>query len=244
MLASLVGLQILNQESSRLSAEFGQYKFVQSVVPQVAYATLSRRDRKASHLAVIGQYEANCDSAGDLAPIIAQHYLDAIEAVPGDPDVEVLKSAAITELRRAATRARSLGSPAEAAGHLSSALMHASDKITQAGLDSELAWALLDAEKYLEAVDHAVRATEVFDELGDPVAAGRARGQDQAGRENRRCRRVGRLVHGPECALRPVWSQLARRRSVGSCRGSGPDEPPASRFGAFAAESDRAQDAR
>ena len=67
VLASLVGLQILNQESSRLSAEFGQYKFVQSVVPQVAYATLSRRDRKASHLAVIGQYEANCDSAGDLA---------------------------------------------------------------------------------------------------------------------------------------------------------------------------------
>ena len=174
VLSSLVRLQILSQESSRLSAEFGQYQFVQSVVRQVAYATLSRRDRKATHLAVIGQFEASRESAGDLSPIIAQHYLDAIEAVPGDPDVEALKSAAITELWRAAARARSLGAPAEAAGHLSIALAHANDRVTRAGLDSDLAIALNDAGKYAEAVDHALRATEAYDDLGDPVAAGRA----------------------------------------------------------------------
>ncbi len=174
VLTSLVRLQILSQESSRLNAEYGQYQFVQSVVRQVAYGTLSRRDRKATHLAVIRLYQTNSDSAGDLAPILAQHYLDAIEAVPGDPDVGMLEVSAIAELQRAATRARSLGVPAEAAGHLSSALAHTSDPRTRAGLEVELAFALHDVGKYSEAVEHAVAATATFDELGDPVAAARA----------------------------------------------------------------------
>ena len=38
-------------QTDRFSAERGQYRFVQSVVRQVAYATQSRRDRKARHLA-------------------------------------------------------------------------------------------------------------------------------------------------------------------------------------------------
>lgn len=174
VLASLVRLQILAQESSRLSAEFGQYRFVQSVVQQVAYATLSRRDRKASHLAVIRQFEPLLDSAPDLAAILAQHYRDAIDAVPADDDVAALKAAAITELQRAATRASALGAPADAAGHLASALPYTSDAVTRATIESELASTLLDAGRYDDAVDHAVRATQSFDDLGDEVAAGRS----------------------------------------------------------------------
>jgi class 3 adenylate cyclase/tetratricopeptide (TPR) repeat protein len=174
VLASLVRLQLLNQESSRLSAEYGQYQFTQTVVRQVAYATLSRRDRKASHLAVVRHYESASDPAGELAPILAQHYLDAVEAVPGDLDVAALEVAAIAELRRAASRARALGSPAEAAGHLSSALVHAVDVAERASLDSELATALNDSGKFSEAIEHAIRATAAFDELGDPVSAGNA----------------------------------------------------------------------
>jgi class 3 adenylate cyclase/tetratricopeptide (TPR) repeat protein len=178
VLASLVRLQILNQETSRLSAEFGQYQFTQSVVPQVAYGRLSRRDRKAGHLAAISQYQADIDggqeAGGDLAPILAQHYLDAIDAVPSDPDVEELTSAAIAHLQKAAARARSLGSPTEGAGHLSAALAHATDQVTRAGLQSELAFALVDAGSYSGAVLHAIRATELFDEQGDTVGAGHA----------------------------------------------------------------------
>ena len=174
VLASLVRLQILSQESSRLNAEYGQYQFVQSVVRQVAYAMLSRRDRKASHLAVVRQYEDHPDPAGDLAPIVAQHYLDAIESMPGDPDVEELEAHAIGHLERAAARARSLGAPADAAGHLSSALEHATDPTTRARLDCDIAWALVDAGKYDRAAEHAALATEGFDDLGDPIAAGLA----------------------------------------------------------------------
>jgi class 3 adenylate cyclase/tetratricopeptide (TPR) repeat protein len=174
VLASLVRLQILKQEASRLSAEFGQYQFTQSVVPQVAYATLSRRDRKASHLAVIRRYEDDNDSGADLAPVLAQHYLEAIDAVPAAPDVRALTASAIGHLERAAARARSLGSPSEAAGHLKTALAHATDDANRARLDCELAGALGDAGSYAEAVVHAARATEWFDQHGDTVNAGRA----------------------------------------------------------------------
>ena len=176
VLASLVRLQILSQEASRLSAELGQYKFVQSVVPQVAYATLSRRDRKASHLAVIRQFEADAAGGGDLAPILAQHYLDAIDAVPSDPDVETLKLAAIEHLEKAARRAQLLGSPTEAAGHIGAALALAGDAESRAGLECELAFALVDAGSYADAVTHAADAARAFDSRGDAVNAGRAAG--------------------------------------------------------------------
>ena len=174
VLADLVRLQILDQESSRLSAEFGQYRFMQTVVRQVAYGTLSRRDRKASHLAVIEEFESEGEVAGDMAPVLAQHYLDAIDAVPGDPDVGTLKNSAIGHLRRAAVRAKSLGSPTEAAGHLMAALAHADDDLVRADLDCDLALSLVDAGDYPSAAEHAARATAAYDAHGDRVAAGRA----------------------------------------------------------------------
>jgi len=174
VLGGLVRIQILSQESGRLSSEYGQYQFVQSVVRQVAYGMLSRRDRKAGHLQVVTLYEANPDGTGEVAAILAQHYLDAIDAMPGDPDVADLASRAIGHLERAARRARSLGSPAEAAGHLLTALEHSADPIARATLESEVAWALVDVGRYDEAIPHAARATEAFDDADDPVAAGRA----------------------------------------------------------------------
>ena len=58
VLDSLLRQQILSQETRRFSAGLGRYSFVQSVVRQVAYSRLSRRDRKALHLAVAAQMES------------------------------------------------------------------------------------------------------------------------------------------------------------------------------------------
>ncbi|HET6654367.1 MAG TPA: adenylate/guanylate cyclase domain-containing protein [Nocardioides sp.] len=173
-LAGLVRLQILSQMASRLSADFGNYQFVQTVVRQVAYATLSRRDRRAAHLAVAAQTEAVTDASGDLAPIIAQHYLDAVEALPSEPDVPDLEAHAILHLERAAARARSLGGLTESAGHLLAALERAHDPALRARLESAVAWALVDAGEYAETVPHAVAAVEAFDVLEDAVSAGTA----------------------------------------------------------------------
>ncbi len=174
LLAGLVRQQILSQMKSRFSAEFGQFQFVQSVVRQVAYATLARRDRRSIHLAVAHQNESVHDPSGELAPIIAQHYLDAVAAVPDEPDVPELERRAIAALERAAARARALGALTESAGHLLLALDRASDVPTRARLDLAVAWALADAGDYVRTIPHAVAATQAFEGLDDVVSAGLA----------------------------------------------------------------------
>ncbi len=174
LLAGLVHQQILGRTTSRFSAEFGQYRFEQSVVQQVAYATLSRRERRALHLRVAGQTEAISDPAGDLAPIIAQHYLNALHALPDEPDVADLRARSIAQLERAALRARSLGALSDCASHLLVALDLTDDTPTRARLDSLIAWALADGGEDARTLPHAIRAQEAYDALGNPVAAGMA----------------------------------------------------------------------
>ncbi len=100
VLGSLVRLQILSQDASRMSAGYGHYRFVQSAVRQVAYGVLSRRDRRAIHLAVLAQMVARGETGDDTAAIRAQHLLDALEAGSGPDDAELRRSA-LDELTRA-----------------------------------------------------------------------------------------------------------------------------------------------
>ena len=174
VLASLVRQQLLGYVSNRLSADYGEYRFEQTVVRQVAYAMLGRRERKALHLAVVRQYESESDAAGDLAPFIAQHYLDAVEAAPSDPDVPELKAAAVAQLTRAANRARALGAQHDAAGHLRAALGLSPDASSTARLRLELADVLLMAGDHDAVIEQAAAAAAGFDAEGDDVSAGRA----------------------------------------------------------------------
>ena len=174
ILTSLVRQQLLGYVSNRLSADYGEYRFEQTVVRQVAYAMLGRRERKALHLAAVRQYQAEADAAGDLAPFIAQHYLEAVEAAPSDPDVPALKEAAAEQLTRAANRARALGAQHEAAGHLRAALELSPDDSSAARLRVELADVLMMAGEYDAVIEQAVVATERFDAEGDDVSAGLA----------------------------------------------------------------------
>ncbi len=173
-IAQLVRLQLLSQESSRFSTEVGQYRFVQTAVRQVAYGTLSRRDRKASHLAVVRQLEQVDDPADELAPIIAQHYLEALDAVPEDADRDQLSTRAVGLLQRAATRAAALGAPAEAVGHLRSALGRSTEVVERAGIELDLARHLYAVTDYEPAIEHATAARDAFDQLGDPLSAAAA----------------------------------------------------------------------
>ena len=85
------------------------------MVRQVAYATQSRRDRKARHLAAAEHLAALPDPSDDLAVVIARHLLDAIDAAPHeDRGSPALAARACTYLERAAARARRVGAPGEA----------------------------------------------------------------------------------------------------------------------------------
>lgn len=57
-LRALVRRELLEVESDPRSPERGQYRFVQSLIQEVAYGTLARRDRRSRHLAVARHYEA------------------------------------------------------------------------------------------------------------------------------------------------------------------------------------------
>ena len=61
------------------STERGQFAFVQSLVREVAYSTLARRDRKARHLAAARHFETLVDQ--ELAGALAMHYLAAYRNV-------------------------------------------------------------------------------------------------------------------------------------------------------------------
>ena len=147
---------------------------MQTGVRQVAYGTLARRDRKAAHLAVVAILEARDNSGGEISPIIAQHYLEAIDAVPEAPDLDQLSSAAVTHLQGAALRASALGAPAEAVGHLTSALERCTDPEVTARIEFDLADQLQRAGRQDEAFEHAGRARDAYDALRDDVQAGRA----------------------------------------------------------------------
>ena len=85
-LAELVRREVLSVSADPLSPERGSYRFAQQMLRQVAYDTLSRRDRKARHLKVAAHLRAAFPGDGEeVADVIARHYLDALDAVPGRP---------------------------------------------------------------------------------------------------------------------------------------------------------------
>ena len=178
VLASLVRKEIIALTTDRFSAEVGQYRFVQAMVRQVAYGTQSRRDRKQRHLAA-AEYLATEPDAADLAVVIAQHLLDALDASgANDPDRVGLEERARDLLEAGAARARALGSHTEAQRLLETALARTveSDRDICARLHAAAALAAIDAGDYPGALSHAGTATALFDGLGLPIEAGEAAG--------------------------------------------------------------------
>ncbi|HJQ43572.1 MAG TPA: hypothetical protein VJ831_10840, partial [Jatrophihabitantaceae bacterium] len=173
VLAALTRAEIFSTVMSRLSAEYGQYRFVQDIVRQVAYGTLSRRDRKARHLAVAAYFETLPDTGGENAPMLAQHYLDAVESsADTDADLTDLRAKTVAHLARAAARADTLGAPADALRYLELALAQQPDDATAAELHKNAAWAGQLAADGDVVKAHARAAMEYFERVGDVIAVG------------------------------------------------------------------------
>ena len=121
-LADLVRREVLAISADPLSPERGSYSFVQHMLRQVAYETLSRRDRKARHLAAAGWLRRAFPEDGEeAADVIAAHYLEALHAVADDPDTVAIRGQAIGMLVRAGQRAERTGAPAAAAASYAAA---------------------------------------------------------------------------------------------------------------------------
>jgi class 3 adenylate cyclase/predicted ATPase len=180
-LAELVRREVFSVSADRLSPEQGSYGFAQNMLRQVAYDTLSRRDRKARHLKVAAHLRAAFPGDGEeVAEVIARHYLDALDAVHTDPDAGDIRGQAIAALTRAAERAGRTGAPAAAAVSYATAA-----KLTQAdaaggqhaaaaALWEHAARAAVTNADWVTTVEQAARAADLYRQGGHSRAAARA----------------------------------------------------------------------
>jgi len=191
-LAELVRREVFSVSADRLSPERGSYQFAQQILRQVAYDTLSRRDRKTRHLMVATHLRAAFANDGEeVAEVVARHYLDALHAIPGDPDTAEIRSHAIGALIRAGERAERTGAPALAAASYATAAelaaLATADRSPEAtgGPSAGLLWeraakAAAEDAGWAKAVEHARGAADFYAAAGD--ARGTARAQVIAGK--------------------------------------------------------------
>jgi hypothetical protein len=179
-LGELVRREVFTVSADPLSPEKGSYGFAQNMLRQVAYDTLSRRDRKTRHLKVAAHLRAAFPGDGEeVADVIARHYLDALEAIPDAPDAGQIRGQAIGALTRAADRAGRTGAPARAAASYAAAA-----RLTQAGIPGgdpaaaalweRAAEAAVTGADWAGAAEQAGQAGELYRQGGDARAAARA----------------------------------------------------------------------
>ncbi len=167
-LRALVRREFLSVEADPRSPERGQYEFVQSVVHEVAYGTLARRDRRTRHLAAARYVDSLGDDA--MATVVATHYLEAYRAAPDDEQGRVIRAQARVALRAAADRSERLHNYAQAVRDLDRTLELTDDPAERAGLLAHQAELNEADARYVEAIATATLARDAYEALGDTRA--------------------------------------------------------------------------
>jgi class 3 adenylate cyclase/tetratricopeptide (TPR) repeat protein len=177
LLDSLVTKQVLAFEDDERSPERGQYRFLQGLVQTIAYGTLSRRDRKASHLAAARHLQETAgDALGDVADVLASHFLAAAKADPEAPDAPKIRASARETLAEAGRRSLSLALGREAQHAFDQAAELADDDEDRAILLEQAgraAWHEADPDGARERLEAAIALHAAG---GRPQAAARASG--------------------------------------------------------------------
>jgi tetratricopeptide (TPR) repeat protein len=170
-LRDLVRKEVLIFDADPRSPERGQYGFVQSMIREVAYQTLARRDRRARHLAAATFFLQTGDE--ELAGVVATHFLEAYQAAPEAKESVEVAVQAREALVTAAERASSLGSQDQALRYVGQALElpiepNERARLWELGADAAVASGQFDAgQAYLE------RARSWYVDQGDAMAAAR-----------------------------------------------------------------------
>jgi class 3 adenylate cyclase/tetratricopeptide (TPR) repeat protein len=173
-LAGLVRRELLTRQADQRSAEQGQYVFVQALIREVAYNTLSKRDRKARHLAAARYFEQL--GSDELASALASHYLAAHDNAAEGAEADALAAQARVALKGAAERAARLGAHDQAVTFLQQALNVTTDLADRAELLERASQSAGIASKPDLAIDLGRQAVAAYEQAGDRVGAGRASG--------------------------------------------------------------------
>ncbi|MGZ4144319.1 MAG: AAA family ATPase [Actinomycetota bacterium] len=174
LLESLLRKEVLHVQADARSPERGQYGFVQDLVRQVAYDTLSKKDRKARHLTV-ARYLVDRwgEEEEEIVEVVASHYVEAYRAAPTDEDAEEIKTKARAMLKRAAERAASLAASDEAQRYYEQAAGLSDDALENAELFEQAGRMAGYAGRQKEALELFNRSVDLFTLSGEDGQAAR-----------------------------------------------------------------------
>jgi class 3 adenylate cyclase/tetratricopeptide (TPR) repeat protein len=171
LLAELTRKELLRLETDPRSPERGQYQFVQAMTREVAYGTLSKRDRKTHHVAAARYFESLGDD--ELAGALARHYVEAYRAAPEGPEAETLMAQARVALRAAAERAAALHAQDQALAFVELAISISRDPAEQAMLRERGASLALGAARPERAYQLAREAIDLYRAATDAASQAR-----------------------------------------------------------------------
>ncbi len=223
LLGALVRKEMLSIQADPHSPEHGQYSFLQDLVRWVAYETVSKRERKAKHLAA-AEYLLSLSSAeeGEAIEIVASHYLEAYAAAPDDADAGQIRTEACEMFTRAGERAASLAANVQAQQAFERALELTDDLLGQAELHERAGIAAATGARTEEASGHFERSIELFEAQGAAHSAARVsarhaeilwdRGRLEEGLENMERSLAVLLGEEPDADVASLAAQVARFR--------------------------------
>jgi class 3 adenylate cyclase/tetratricopeptide (TPR) repeat protein len=219
LLHALVRKEVLSLQSDPRSPEHGQYGFLQDLVRHVAYETLSRRERRARHLAAAEHLTAAL-AEDEVAEVVAAHLVEAYRLDPDAADAGGIKERARLALVGAGERAASLAAAAEGqryfedAAALADVPLQRADLLARAG---ELAGFAGDPETGKRLMEEAIA---LYEAEGDTHGAARASGRlgSVLYFTERRDEAIARLEHAfdviaddePDEDLARIAAQLSR----------------------------------
>jgi class 3 adenylate cyclase len=171
-LRALIRREVLEIDVDPRSPERGQYAFVQGLLREVAYSTLSKKDRRKRHLAAARYFEALGDE--ELAGVLARHYLDAWRASPEGAEADTIAAQARVALRAAAERASALHSHAQALTYFEHLLAVTADETERLAILERVARSAEATGDYETGERYAGEAVAGYRQAGDMRGMARA----------------------------------------------------------------------
>ncbi len=173
-LTALVRREILTLETDPRAPTRGQHAFVQALLREVAFSTLSKRERRARHLTAARYFESLGDD--EVAGVVATHFVEAFRAAPEGPEGEAVATQARISLLATAERAGDLGAIGQAVDALGSALEVTPDPAQRARLLERIGRLQTNHSDWEPGYANLNAAVDAFAALGDRIGVIRATG--------------------------------------------------------------------
>jgi class 3 adenylate cyclase/tetratricopeptide (TPR) repeat protein len=174
-LSALVRREILTLETDPRAPTRGQHAFVQALLREVAFSTLSKRERRVRHLTAARYFESLGDD--EVAGVVATHFVEAYRAAPDGPEGEAVATQARISLLASAERATELGALGQATDALTSALEVTPDATQRARLLERIGWLQTLSSNWEPGYANLAAAVDAYNGLGDRTGVLRATGR-------------------------------------------------------------------